>query len=349
VPIRRASERLERPSALEVFTNREGLIDAFQRALEQKRPDQHRVLVFYGDGGIGKSLLTRKLEQLLRQRDPEALLARLDFAGNETTPPDVLLYRLRRAFPTLPFPSFSLGLAIYAKRVHPEQPFPSDRAAFLEGTGPYGDLLSDALGALTSNPAIAVAISTLKATAQARRQVREWFEGRAEPWLRRSTAFSEEELLAQLPLLWAQDFRHALRSRAARVDLDWDDQELYNGPPPLIVLDTYEALWHPGRGRRGELRSLREQWLVDLISELPEVLWLIGGRDRISWEEAYDPGWSEVCEQHLVGRLSDADARAFLAKRQVSDPQIVERILETAAGIPFYLELQSQLHERIEP
>jgi hypothetical protein len=44
---------------------------------------------------------------------------------------------------------------------------------------------------------------------------------------------------------------------------------------------------------------------VDLVSDLPEVLWVVGGRDRLSWDEGYDQGWSEACKQHLVGQLSE--------------------------------------------
>ena len=61
--IQRPSEREPRPSALDVFTDREELIAAFERNLVHKKPDQHRVLVFYGDGGIGKTTLLQKLEQ----------------------------------------------------------------------------------------------------------------------------------------------------------------------------------------------------------------------------------------------------------------------------------------------
>jgi hypothetical protein len=43
-------------------------------------------------------------------------------------------------------------------------------------------------------------------------------------------------------------------------------------------------------GRSGRRREPREQWLVDLVSELPEVLRLIGERDQWSWEEGYDRG-----------------------------------------------------------
>jgi tetratricopeptide (TPR) repeat protein len=343
MPIQRASEREQRPSALDVFTDREELIAAFERNLAHKQSQDHRVLVFYGDGGIGKTTLLQKLEQLHRQRCPQALMGRLDLAGADTTPPDLLLYRLRRLFPTIPFPSFSLALAEYGRRFHPEQVYGSDRKELLQGAGPYADVLAGGLEVLGQLSGVGLAVSTMKAAATAQRQLSDWVQRRAEPWLQRSQSLSEEQLLAQLPLQWARDFRQAL---SCQLDQGWDDAITYNGPPPLIILDTYETLWHSGMGKSGRRREPREQWLVDLVSELPEVLWVIGGRDRLSWEDGYDQGWSEVCEQHLVGQLSDEDARSFLAKRGIKEPAIVEKILRQAAGVPFYLELETQLYDK---
>jgi tetratricopeptide (TPR) repeat protein len=190
---------------------------------------------------------------------------------------------------------------------------------------------------------VGLAVSTMKAAATAQRQLSDWVQRRAEPWLQRSQSLSEEQLLAQLPLQWARDFRQAL---SCQLDQGWDDAITYSGPPPLIALDTYETLWHSGMGKSGRRREPRERWLVDLVSELPEVLWVIGGRDRLSWEEGYDQGWSEACEQHLVGQLSEEDARSFLAKRGIKEPAIVEKILRQAAGVPFYLELETQLYDK---
>ena len=351
--IQRPSEREQRPSALEVFTDREELIAAFERNLEHKKPEEHLVLVFYGDGGIGKTTLLQKLEQLHRQRCPRALMGRLDLAGADTTPPDLLLYRLRRLFPAISFPSFSLALAEYGRRFHPEQVYGNDRNELLEGAGPYAEVLDAGLKALDKLSGVGLAINAMKAAAMARQQLSDWVQRRAEPLLQRSQSCSEEQLLAQLPLHWARDFRQALSSHlgpdwedAITSSQDWDDAITYSGPPPLIALDTYEALWHTGMGSSGRRREPRERWLVDLVSELPEVLWVIGGRDRLSWEESYDRGWSEACEQHLVGQLSDDDARSFLAKRGIEEPAIVEKVLRQAAGVPFYLELQTQLYDK---
>jgi tetratricopeptide (TPR) repeat protein len=341
--IQRPSERKQRPSALDVFTDREELIAAFERNLEHKQPQDHRVLVFHGDGGIGKTTLLQKLEQLHYQRCPQALMGRLDLAGAYTMPPDLLLYRLMRIFPTIPFPSFSLALEEYGRRFHPERVYGSDRKELLQGAGPYADVLVSGLEVLGKLSGVELAVNAMKAAATARRQLSDWVKRRAEPWLQRSQSLSEEQLLAQLPLQWARDFRQALSSQ---LDQGWDDAITYNGPPPLIALDTYETLWHSGMGKSGWRREPRERWLVDLVSELPEVLWVIGGRDRLSWDEGYDKAWSDACEQHLVGQLSEEDARSFLTKRGIKEPAIVEKILRQAAGVPFYLELETQLYDR---
>jgi hypothetical protein len=60
-------------------------------------------------------------------------MGRLGLAGSDTTPPDVLLYRLRRLFPSLPFPSFSLALEEYSRHFHPEQVYGSNRMELLQG------------------------------------------------------------------------------------------------------------------------------------------------------------------------------------------------------------------------
>jgi tetratricopeptide (TPR) repeat protein len=343
MPIQRPSERVPRPSALDVFTDREELIAAFERNLVHKKPDEHRVLVFYGDGGIGKTTLLQKLEQLHRQRCPQALMGRLDMAGADTALPDLLLYRLRRLFPGIPFPSFTLALAEYGRRFHPEQVYGSDRKELLQGAGPYADALAGALEVLANLSGVGAAINAMKAAATAQRQLSDWVQRRAEPWLQRSQSLSEEQMFAQLPLQWARDFRQAISSHQGQ---SLDNPIPSSSTPPLIILDTYETLWHPGMAKSGRQREPREQWLVDLVSEMPEVLWVIAGRDRLSWEDAYDQGWSDFFEQHLVGQLSEEDARRFLAKRGVQEPPIVEKIVLQAAGVPFYLELESQLYDR---
>jgi hypothetical protein len=100
---RKSDER--RPSALEVFTDREGFIDEFDRLLAAKDPEDNDVLVFYGEGGIGKSTLSRKLQQRLTESGSGHLSACLDFADSGNTAPDYALFRLKEKFSSVALPT----------------------------------------------------------------------------------------------------------------------------------------------------------------------------------------------------------------------------------------------------
>lgn len=340
----------------DLFTGREELIAAFERNLEHKKPGDHRVLVFYGEAGIGKTALLQKLDTLHRKRYPKALMGRLDFASADTTTPDLLLYQLRRQFPTISFPSFSLALAIYGRRFHPDRVYGNERKELLQWAGPYVDVLDLGLEAFAKWSGLAHVVKIIRAVVAANQHLSDLLLVRAEPWFQNSQSMSEDEFLAQLPLQWAKDFRLALSSPrgeswggATTTNQDWDDVITSGGPPPLIAFDSYETLWHAGMGRSQTEREMRERWLVDLVRELPEVFWLIGGKDRLSWDQGYDKAWSEDCEQHFVDQLSYEHSRIFLAKSGIHEPAIVEKIVSQAYGVPFYLKLQAEIYKTTHP
>ena len=66
-----------RPSAERQFTDRENFVAAFRRALAEHRTDAHKVLVYYGVGGVGKTSLRRELQRLLDDLT-DVVLATLD-------------------------------------------------------------------------------------------------------------------------------------------------------------------------------------------------------------------------------------------------------------------------------
>ncbi len=347
------SRRLDpaRPNALDVFTDRTGLIEAFERLLAAKQLHENNVLVFYGEGGIGKTTLSQKLHQLLSQQHSEHSCARLDFASPGTTEPDTALFRLRQCFPAFPFPTFTLALIHYAGRFHPEAPVITQTAPLLDRAGPYAgvldELLKKALTVAKEAPLIGLTLNVIKSVTDTSQILQNWYLHRAEPLLRNLSGKTQQELIELLPQLWAQDFRDGLVAMSSPDEL-YNEELSRSLPAPVIFLDTYETLWHGGLGRQGEHRQLREEWLVSLVGELPQVLWVITGRNRLHWQP-YDPAWEACCEQHLVGSLSDGDATAFLAKRGITDPDLVSTIVEHAAGVPFYLELETQLHDKLSP
>ena len=182
MPMQRPSEHEQRPLPLDDFTDLVELFAAFERYLEHKMSFEHRVLIFYDNGGISQTTLLQKLEKLPCQRCPQALMGRFDLAGADTTPPDLLLYRLRRTIPAIPFPSFSLAVAECGRRFHLEQVYGNNRKALLQGSGPSADALAGFLKVLESLSGVGAAVIAMKAAAKAKRQLSEWVQRRAEPW-----------------------------------------------------------------------------------------------------------------------------------------------------------------------
>jgi hypothetical protein len=108
-------------------------------------------------------------------------MGRLDLAGADRSPPDLLLYRLRRLFPTIPFPFCSLALAEYGRRFHPGQVYGSDCKELLQGAEPYADVLASGLEVLGQLSGVGLAVNAMKAAAKAQRQLSDWVQRHAEP------------------------------------------------------------------------------------------------------------------------------------------------------------------------
>src|SRR5215212_430378 len=69
-----------RPRAIRQFTDREDFIRTFGRAASDLPLEKHKVLVYYGVGGIGKTRLLKELGRRLEEGQPEVGWATLDFA-----------------------------------------------------------------------------------------------------------------------------------------------------------------------------------------------------------------------------------------------------------------------------
>lgn len=332
----RASFNPSGPLALEVFTDRTGPVEAFEKLLAENSPTENDVLVFYGEGGVGKSLLLEKLGNILKTHERRHRTARLDFndvavARNS----DLALFRLSRQFHGVAFTTFDIALAFYGAKFHPEAEYrsASNRAHIIEDAGAFGQVMDTAFQLTSTTPGLNVAVSLFKVVQTGSALIKDWWARSGEKALQGMEQRNEQELRMLLVHLWAQDLHNSLTADA---------------PCPVIFLDTYENLWSNSLARTGLQRHLREGWLRELISLSPRVLWVIAGREKLRWDE-HNPSWAECCHQHFLGKLSRVDAADFLTKRRVTDPGVRETILASADGLPFYLELQCQIHDRLAP
>lgn len=365
--------------AVDYFADRHGEWTAVSQSLERYagRGDtafdvadlespRRNVLVFYGVGGIGKSMLSRRVAEHLA--DPEhsgvdwpppasdigpVLPVRLDLARDSGCDFESLILALRLAAAELgqPMPTFDLAFLRYWERHHPGDPieqYVSRRTRFSRFNG--SRIISGQMQSALADAAQAIALpgtagalvgqglgALVRALRQRKHQVRSLAECRrladlleAEPDL---------ETLSYYAHLLAWDLSKVPAKRRATL---------------VVLLDTFEDV---GDRVHRDLERLiqRVVWLM------PNALFLITGRNRLRWDDPalegqldwagpdYWPGLvggaTEEPRQHTVGYLSAEDCETYLCERITIDgtPLMNEatRRLVTAHshGLPLYLDL----------
>ncbi|WP_156432623.1 hypothetical protein [Mycobacterium sp. M26] len=375
--------KLATVSAQDVFTDRMDEQEAFDAAVANHLADvallgsggwssqdldrpRRNVLSYYGVGGIGKStLLDRladRLEKAIRQPahwgpPPQLSVApivvRFDMRHGDTRGIEQLLITIRAelSFHGFRTTAFDLYLALYWVDNHPNEPlneFAQRSGALRRAVRRLGlqehveSAVGDVVGVLTG--ASTAGMSAVRLATELGRQV-------AERRLRK-TALSECALLESL--LDAPKDEESLSYSPYL--LAWDLERIQSAAPRLIIvfIDTFE-----------EASPATSALLERVVWLLPNVLFVVAGRNRLAWDG--DAGgvpvitgrtlnWSsldhlatEEPRQHLVGNLSDVDARSYLLASlgTAIDLQSVDSIVVSSGGYPLHLDLSVQRFRQI--
>ncbi|MFF2351835.1 tetratricopeptide repeat protein [Kitasatospora sp. NPDC058115] len=363
-------------TAQQVFTNRVDEVAAFNRSVESlcrtldeaevspvvdRGQGRRNVLTLYGVGGIGKTTLSQELERRLladaaaEGRD-DVVAVRVDLSEDGACDIENLLMRLRAGLGQLGsrWQAFDLALASYWVRAHPGetlQDFLDSSPALRRASRSVGlgDQIAESvrqvdpagLGGL-AGLAHRAALATYRAV---RDRVR---EGRllahCELFAELVEAEADYETLSYFPYLLAWDLDHLpRRGRPAR------------RPTVCVFLDTFEVV-------NGRADRTVERLIQRCVYLMPNVLFVITGRNRIDWADAAVGGeldftgpqcWPHLHfsndtvepRQHLVGYLSESDADSYLREALVRDrePAMAEevrrRIIAGGQGLPLYLDL----------
>lgn len=358
-------------SAQQVFTDRVTEVGAFDAALDalgstlasaQVSPVTDRamprknVLVYYGVGGIGKTTLSEELERRFagrhqEGRDHDRAAIRFDFAESAAFDMESYLLRLRAGLGHLArnWHAFDVAFSVYWERAHPGEPLDEfisrdsvlRRAARSIGLSEQiASTVTDAFGAALPGAVRAAHVVTGLVYAQAKRAVvGHRILKNCDLLSDLLDADADIETLSYFPYLLA-----------------WDLDRL---PPPhpraLVLLDTFEEV---------TARTTREmeRWLQRSVYLMPNVLFVVTGRNRLDWADLQQTTeldyvgshrWpllragqaSEEPRQHLVGYLSAADADSYLTSALTRQDQpaipagIRQRIVAASGGLPLYLDL----------
>ncbi|RAO36584.1 hypothetical protein ONO23_01641 [Micromonospora noduli] len=367
------------PHAGELFTDRETESQAFKSTVTRFRQlldsddevgvARHNVLTFYGLGGIGKTALSERLEAWVRHDLPLVngwgpppatnvdTTARIDLhgsAGRMDLPAALLALRAGAAGIRRRWPVFDLAFTAYWSALRPGEPLPRFRGrGELENSvaETVGEVLKDlgSLADLAGGTAASLGVRGVRKVVgelRRRRDLRLAVDG---------FAGFEDFLLRCADEPSPTEPRPALACELAAA-LSWELAQIVPSPMVAVFVDTTERLaLDPRRVSEGHLNRL--------IHCMPNVLFVLTGRDLLDW---YDdsrvdlphrgwwtwpglvPGAPDNPRQHLVGNLSPSDTRALIlrGRTQLDLPmsdEVVEDLVRSSAGLPQYLELARQV------
>ncbi|MGI5522383.1 hypothetical protein ACQEUX_15705 [Micromonospora sp. CA-259024] len=367
------------PHAGKLFTDRETESQAFKSTLTRFRrlldsedeagTARHNVLTFYGLGGIGKTALSERLEAWVRHDLPLVngwgpppatkvdATARIDLhgsAGRMDLPAALLALRAGVARIRRRWPVFDLAFAAYWSAIRPGEPLPRFRGrdelenSVAETTG---EVLKD-LGSLAD---LAGGTATALGVRGVRKVVGELRRRRDLRLAVDAYAGFEDFLLRCADEPSPTEPRPALACELAAA-LSWELAQIAPSPLVTVFVDTTERL-------ALDPRRVSEEHLNRMVHGMPNVLFVLTGRDLLDW---YDetriglphrgpwtwpglvPGAPVNPRQHLVGNLSPSDTRALIlrGREQLALPMsddVVEHLVRSSAGLPQYLELARQV------
>jgi hypothetical protein len=330
---------------------------------------RRNVQVFYGAGGIGKSALSRALESwqdgaqraaltdwpAMHRQFGRSVTARIDLASEAGLDLERTLLLIRAAVAKLghPMHAFDIALSRYWEHVHPDKTL----AEFLRSDGLLGRAsdalqlpeqikvglaeIGTALGCSSTVMSVAsqLAVTLVRSTRQHRAK-RHAIQGcrRLQALLQ---AESDIESLSYYPHLLSWDLSELSKRLKGRFQV-------------TVFMDTFEDVT-PGTQRNFERLLQRLVWLM------PNVLFVLSGRNRLDWAEPTSAGevtWSGPMSwpglvigaaseptQHLVGYLSEDDCAKFLRMRlQSGDRPVIPEgirahIARESEGYPLYLDM----------
>src|SRR5689334_10431645 len=338
-------------SALRIFTDRDKARAEFLEAVKTAQArDEYKVLNWYGIGGQGKTALRQELEKTLErlQRDPSILSVYRVFRWGCVNFEETTMRQLETAILTLrrqlardggiSFPAFAVAFARYFALINPgvdmRQAYPdlfhSDNEILVDliDWGKEGFEASTAVASIFLPGAHVL----YKYGARLAGRLADWWDQRGRQVLQGLDDLNADQLRQRLPTYLGADLcYHLADSPSDRL---------------VIFLDAYEHLWED-RGSDVDYSGFRvDEWVRRLVQESPGVLFVILGRDAIRWEEI-DPEWEGKVWKERLLLLADTDSLRFLKSVPIDDDEICNRIVHSSRGLPFYLNLQVDLYEKL--
>jgi tetratricopeptide (TPR) repeat protein len=338
------SEKEERISGEErPFVDREEFIQAFKNALENIKEKERSVLIYYGVAGIGKTSLRKELPKVIIEynglhKKSSILWVAVNFETEEFRHPQKFLEILRDQFQDeygIRFHMFDIAHALYWKKVNPRVPLYREnysKDSIVTHLLDIGDDLSSIGGVFNPTKLLLNIRNLVKKLPE---KYSEWALENTDE-ISRLVNMEPSEIEKRLYLYWAYDLHKYLQKTSEAA---------------VIFIDSYEALW--GKDRSLAKLSSADQWIRKLIQKLlsSSCLWVLCGQEPPQWAKYTDKEklmWENLIETHEIGSLPEEDARYLLKYYGVLENDIQDAIINSSAGVPYYLDLSIDTYKSIK-
>jgi len=321
-------------TAQRFFTDRTEPRETFSNALYRFDKSMHSVINYYGFGGIGK---TRLLKELASKANNESNWSSCSLNMAESSLHDSAagILEIRNLLTVNPnykinFSSFDFAYAAYWQKLNPSIALDEKGLNKLQNSDLLNDIAVGVLGGLDSIPGINVIPKIVLLAKKSNDALNTWWLKQGAQIFQELESLSVSEIKERLPMFFSADLSRY-----------FTDNPTKNF---CLFIDTYEALWENAT-KEGKFFEV-DEWIRELISNLPEVLFVIAGREKLRWKEV-DSGWESVIDAHILDKLSALDATHFLEHCEILDTGISATIVKTSEGVPFYLDLAVDTYKRL--
>ena len=303
--------------AVKEFTDREEPRKVFWDAFENKKDnkDEINVITYYGIGGIGKSTLLRKLISELEVKYSNAKYAFIDFEKFENYNNNIFEI-LKYLETNLTF--FDLVAYTYEVKMGKNATKPELSSIFDENT--ELSFLKDVIGEI---PLIGTISKVIYFSDRAKNLLQSNLKNnKIKMELQSVDNMTSSEIYDKLPYYFAMDLRNNVEK------LDY---------PFVFFIDTYEKLVNELGSYSALDRDMFLRGDDGLILNVPNVVWVIAGREKLKWAE-HDQDWKDSVNQHLLGNLSLTDTAFFLKKAGIPE-SLINDLYDLTRGAPKYLDI----------
>lgn len=317
--------KFAQPTATRKFTDREDAQRAFMRAVSAYLSEvkQLHVLMYYGIGGIGKtSLLGYLVREILpgEEKGRRVRIAQLDLESPQFGASTDCLLSIHKQI-DVSCPLFEYAMAKLWE--FEGRTLEDIRHQIVKRDSLLFELLDAAASATGAFLPARLVKRLFNAGGDALRRrfghLREKFSD--------IDCFSENELSDRLPYYLGIELASWMTERQEHL---------------VVVIDSHETILNRSRFRTTK-HPRGDAWLQEFIGAAGKGLYVIAGREYLKWADV-DVDWTPYIEQHAIGALTNADAAYFLHAIPIGEDEIVNAIVQSARGVPLYLDLCAAIY-----